>query len=723
VVLRRALVTRVGSKGLGARVALGLALVLGAGTPLLLAVGSPSVAAAATPPPAGSVLAWGANGSTNGNIEGTGGFLGIGTATGPDTCVNSVSCSTSPVQTSVPAGTVVSSVTSKHFSSLAVTAEGSLLAWGDNRAGQLGVGTASGPETCDTNPCSTIPVSVHLPAGTVVTAVATGHEFDLALTSTSQVYAWGSNRNGQLGQGNTTDSSTPVPVPLPAGAHVVALAAGHDTSYALDSSGIVYAWGSNEGAALGIGNDTGPSMCNGNPCSTTPVAVLLPAGTAVTAIAAGADHALALTSSGGILAWGDNGSGQLGVGNTTQQDSPVPVSTPAGVTFSAVAAGHFFSLALTTGGAVYAWGFNGEGQLGVGTAAGPAMCSGSSCSTTPLPVSMPAGVTVVAVDGGSEHSLALTSAGQVYAWGGNFFGQLGIGNDTGPDMCGGEGCSTTPVAVPLPGGASAKAIAAGNYYSLVVVGTPPGRGYWLGASDGGVFAEGNAPFDGSLGNLKLNQPMVGMAATPGGQGYWLVASDGGVFTEGNAQFYGSLGATKLNKPIVGMAPTPDGHGYWLVASDGGVFSEGDAQFFGSAGAIHLNQPVVGMAVTPDGGGYWLVAADGGIFDYGDAGFFGSAGAIHLNKPVVGMASTPTGLGYWLVASDGGIFNYGDAGFFGSAGALALNKPVVGMAHSPSGKGYWLVASDGGIFNYGDAGFFGSTGGIVLNKPIVGMAIP
>ncbi len=162
-------------------------------------------------------------------------------------------------------------------------------------------------------------------------------------------------------------------------------------------------------------------------------------------------------------------------------------------------------------------------------------------------------------------------------------------------------------------------------------------------------------------------------------GYWEVASDGGVFALGHAGFHGSTGALRLNKPVVGMAAVPDDGGYWLVASDGGIFSFGDAGFHGSTGALRLNRPVVGMAAVPDGGGYWLVASDGGIFAFGDAGFHGSTGALHLNKPVVGMASTLTGNGYWLVASDGGIFALGDAGFYGSTGGLALTRPMVGMA--------------------------------------------
>ena len=78
-----------------------------------------------------------------------------------------------------------------------------------------------------------------------------------------------------------------------------------------------------------------------------------------------------------------------------------------------------------------------------------------------------------------------------------------------------------------------------------------------------------------------------MAATPDGHGYWLVASDGGIFSFGDAQFYGSTGAIRLNKPIVGMAATPDGTGYWLMASDGGIFSFGDAPVRrGSSASAH-----------------------------------------------------------------------------------------------------------------------------------------
>jgi hypothetical protein len=214
--------------------------------------------------------------------------------------------------------------------------------------------------------------------------------------------------------------------------------------------------------------------------------------------------------------------------------------------------------------------------------------------------------------------------------------------------------------------------------------------------------------------LTLARPIVGLAATASKAGYWLVASDGGIFGYGDALFHGSTGGIPLFRPMVGMAATPTGRGYWLVASDGGVFAYGDAAFFGSTGGLALNRPIVGMAATPTGRGYWLVASDGGIFAYGDATFLGSTGGIPLNRPVLAMQPTRTGLGYWMVAGDGGIFSFGDAGFHGSTGGVALNRPIVGMAATPAGSGYWLAASDGGVFAFGDAPFFGSGVGRLAN---------
>jgi N-acetylmuramoyl-L-alanine amidase len=249
---------------------------------------------------------------------------------------------------------------------------------------------------------------------------------------------------------------------------------------------------------------------------------------------------------------------------------------------------------------------------------------------------------------------------------------------------------------------------------IVASSSGPAGGERLAATDGGVFALGDAAFYGSMGGTPLNRPVVGMAATPDGGGYWLVASDGGIFAFGDAGFYGSMGGSPLNRPVVGMATTIDGRGYWLVASDGGIFAFGDAGFYGSMGGSPLNQPVVGMSATPDGGGYWLVAADGGIFAFGDAGFQGSTGAISLASPMVGMSVDAATGGYRLVAADGGVFCF-DAPFAGSAVGL-VRRAVVAL--DTAGTGYRVVASDGGVYAFGGAPFLGA----VSVPPLVGEVV-
>jgi uncharacterized protein YkwD len=225
-----------------------------------------------------------------------------------------------------------------------------------------------------------------------------------------------------------------------------------------------------------------------------------------------------------------------------------------------------------------------------------------------------------------------------------------------------------------------------------------------------------AIYRGSVALSPIRRPITGIAASPSGRGYWLVADDGGVFAFGDAHFYGSTGGIHLNRPIVDIAATPSGRGYWLVASDGGIFAFGDAHFYGSTGAIHLNRPIVGLAATPSGHGYWLAASDGGIFSFGDARFYGSTGGLRLYRPVVAIARSPKGHGYWLAASDGGIFGFGDAGFYGSTGGQTLNSPIVGIDRPARGGGYWLVAHDGGVFGFGAAHFLGSGGGSAMLSP-------
>jgi len=365
----------------------------------------------------GQVLAWGNNGN---------GQLGNGTTTS----------SSNPVAVSLPAGTTVTAIAGGAGHSLAIKASGahdSAWTWGSNNFGQLGNAT-----TADSN----IPVAVSVPSGTIVTAVAGGYNHSLALTSTGQVLAWGGNGAGALGNGTTIDSNTPVAVSLPSGTTVTAIAAGHGHSLALTSSGQMLAWGYNGDGRLGNGTFTNSSI---------PVAVSLPSGTTVTAIAAGAQHSMALTSTGQVLAWGYNASGELGNGTLTNSNTPLAVSLPLGTTVTAIANSGYHSLALTSTGQVLAWGYNPEGQLGNGTI--------SPYSTTPVLTSLPSGTAVTAIAGGLGHSLALTSTGQVLAWGDNYMGELGNGTTTK---------SSIPVAVSLPSGTTVTAIAAGADHSMAL---------------------------------------------------------------------------------------------------------------------------------------------------------------------------------------------------------------------------------------------------------------
>ncbi len=242
----------------------------------------------------------------------------------------------------------------------------------------------------------------------------------------------------------------------------------------------------------------------------------------------------------------------------------------------------------------------------------------------------------------------------------------------------------------------------------------PGAGYWLVAGDGGVFSFGpSALFQGSAGAIRLNQPIVGMAATPDGGGYWLVARDGGIFTYGNAVFYGSTGALRLNQPIVGMAATIDGDGYWLLAADGGVFSFGDAPFLGSA--VGTTSPAVAIAADPSGWGYRILTQGGEVF-----GFAVPSGGSGLDG-AVGIAMARSG-GYWIASRSGWVAALGGAIPYGHV-TTPLNAPIVGLAATPDGGGYYLLGADGGVFSFGDAIFEGSTGNLRLNSPVLGIAVP
>ena len=376
--------------------------------------------------------------------------------------------SNAPVAVVGPGGggflTGITSVAAGGDNSLALRSDGTVWAWGDNDNGEMGIGTTVS---------SNVPEQVLGPGSvgtlTGVVSIASGFDTAYALKADGTVWAWGENTSGQVGDGTTTGRTTPVQVVGPGGSGfltgVTALAGGYFHALALKSDGTVWTWGSNSQGELGNGTKVN---------SPTPVQVVGSGGVgalgAVTAVAGGFGHSLALMSNGTADAWGAGGWGQLGDGATNDSATPVQVSGLIGA--DQISASGYTSMA-RTGSGVLGWGYNGSGQLGNNTTAS---------SSTPVAVQSAGGAAfssaVSEISEGDSHALALMPDGTLYGWGSDYYGQLGDGNNT----IYGCQCDPTPVqssifSVAQPGGAQppgavSNVAATGGESSASVTWTP-----------------------------------------------------------------------------------------------------------------------------------------------------------------------------------------------------------------------------------------------------------
>jgi alpha-tubulin suppressor-like RCC1 family protein len=336
---------------------------------------------------------------------------------------------------------------------LAVGTDGSLVAFGGNFFGELGNNTNTGTET--TNPT---PTAVTLPesSGSVVQAAA-GYNFSAALTSSGQLYEFGDNTAGELARdtnsGTDNPNPTPMAVTLPGDtAPITQVVAGGAFVVARTSDDHLWSWGDNTDGQLGTPGNSG-AMVNPTPADIT----FTPVGHFV-GLAAGANHALALTSSGQVFSWGNDQNGQLGRDPSenppfTTDEYPQQITFPPSAgAMVAIAAGGNHSLALDANGALYAWGDNNYGQLGTTTNNG-----GDGPNQTPGLVPMPAGAgSIVQISAGADDTLVLTSAGRLYTFGDNSSGQLGTDAHTGQNVA-----NPTPTVVPVPNDTTLDGVASG----------------------------------------------------------------------------------------------------------------------------------------------------------------------------------------------------------------------------------------------------------------------
>ncbi|HEV3310396.1 MAG TPA: hypothetical protein VG815_07750 [Chloroflexota bacterium] len=289
---------------------------------------------------------------------------------------------------------------------------GQAWAWGNNLSGQIGL-----------NSSTAIPAPQVVSGLKGVVTVSAGYDFVLAVTASGHVWSWGDEADGRLGNGQTSYAAVPTPRQISGLSQIRQISAGYDQALALTKSGRVYAWGSDQGGDLGVPSN---SQCN---CVDVPTEIPDLQNVAQVSVGGGfsdckdcaSEFSVALKSDGTVWAWGTNGEGELGADPGSTYISTVPRRIRGLTDVIAIAAGAGHVLALTKAGKVWTWGDDQYGQLGDGAFCGPYNC----LSWTPSQV--PGLTSIRLIAAGGNDSAAITAKGEVWTWGDSYDDQLGDG--------------------------------------------------------------------------------------------------------------------------------------------------------------------------------------------------------------------------------------------------------------------------------------------------------